>query len=157
MGVAGLLIPRTPAMDGMASLFKRAQCVCGKAVLHVQRVARLAERETTGQESRQLDGFLDVQAEVDHASIKLELDLRLAIRAHAAKHAPELAVSLGHGRDQGMQRYLPGFEAIGMGWIEGEIRPSTTPVLPATTHDPNAPYRLWMSEAALPSRSTAAM
>src|SRR5437764_7044095 len=66
VGVAGLLIPQTPAMDGMATLFKRAQCVRRKAALHVQRVAHFAERETTGQESRQLNGFLDVEAEVDH-------------------------------------------------------------------------------------------
>jgi hypothetical protein len=58
VGVAGLLIPWIPAMDGMAALLKRAQCIRRKPVLHVKGVARFAEAETTGQESRQLDGFL---------------------------------------------------------------------------------------------------
>ena len=54
----------------------------------MQHVARFADREAARQEARHLDRLLDVEAVVDHGQIGLQMNLRLAVGAHAAQHAP---------------------------------------------------------------------
>src|SRR5918999_5433767 len=110
MRMAGHFVPGVPSVDDVAALCERINRIYREPPFDMQRVARLAEREAAGQESRHLDRFLDVETEIDHGGIKLELNLRLAIRAHATEHAPELAVAFGHRCDQRMQRDLAGLE-----------------------------------------------
>ena len=61
------------------------------------------------------------EAEVDHRDVGLQVDLRLAVGAHAAEHRPELLVLERERRDQRVQRHLAGLEAIGMLRVEREI------------------------------------
>src|SRR5881397_3770995 len=96
MRVTGHFVPGVPAVDRVAALRECGDRSFGEAALDMQRVACLAERKAARQEPRHLDRLLNVETEIDHRRIELELDLRLAVRAHATKHAPELAVALGH-------------------------------------------------------------
>src|SRR6266545_4673074 len=121
MRVTGHFVPGAPAVDRMAALRECGDRTFGESALDMQRVACLAEREAARPEPRHLDRLLNVETEIDHRRIELELDLRLAVRAHATQHAPQLAVPLGDGGDQGVQRDLAGFEAIGMIWVERKI------------------------------------
>src|SRR5947199_9722301 len=89
--VTGHFVPGAPAVDRVAALRQRIDRSFGEAALDMQRITRLAEREAAGQEPRYLDRFLNVETEIDHRRIELHLDLRLAVRAHATQHAPELA------------------------------------------------------------------
>src|SRR5687767_13912574 len=89
VGVAGPLVPGLPAIDDMAPPLERTDRVEGEAAFDMQGIARLAERKAAGQKARQLDRFLDIQAEIDHRGVELQLDLRLAVRPHTAEHTPE--------------------------------------------------------------------
>src|SRR4051812_22592913 len=101
--MTGQLVPVTPTVHGMAPSLELAHGGLGETAFQVEQVARLADRPPTGEEARQLEGRLDVQAEVDHPDVRLQLDLRLSVGAHAAQHAPELALALAHGRDEGVK------------------------------------------------------
>ena len=114
VGVAGHLVPGAPAVDGVAALRERVDRRRGKrlSMCSVSRASPSAKRPDRKRGS--LDRLLDVEAVVDHRRIELQLDLRLAVGAHAAEHAPELAVAVGDRGDQRVQRHLAGLEPIGM-------------------------------------------
>src|SRR5919106_5753589 len=84
------LVPVVPAIERMAAALELVDRRARVARLDMQRVARLAEREAPGEPAWHGERLLDVQAEVDHGDVGLHVDLRLAIRAHAAEHRPQL-------------------------------------------------------------------
>src|SRR5207247_11461408 len=122
MRVSGHFVPGAPAVDRMAALRECGDRSFGEAALDMQRITRLAEREAAGQEPRYLDRFLNVETEIDHRRIELHLDLRLAVRAHAAEYAPELAVALGHRDCQGVPWEVSGVEDFRVRRGVGELR-----------------------------------
>src|SRR5947207_3279004 len=86
----------------------------GEARLDMQRVACLAEREASREPARPTDRFLDGAAVVDHRHVGLQVDLRLAVGAHAAERGPQLLVLERHRRDERVQWRLAWLQAIGM-------------------------------------------
>jgi hypothetical protein len=62
------------------------------------------------------------RAVVDQVDPGLEMDLRLAVGAHAADHAPQAVVAECHRRNQRMERRLARLESIRVGRVEREIR-----------------------------------
>jgi hypothetical protein len=50
---------------------------------------------------------------VDHRDVGLQVDLRLAVGAHAAEHRPELVVAERERGDQRVQRHLARLERLG--------------------------------------------
>jgi len=73
----------------MASALEFFQGALGVSSLDVEQVARFAQGEAAGKSARRVDCLLHVQAEVDHDDVSLELDLRLAVGAHAAEYLPQ--------------------------------------------------------------------
>ena len=63
-----------------------------------------------------------MSCQVDHRDVGLQVDLRLAVGAHAAEHRPELLFPERERRDQRVQRHLARLEAIGMLRVEREVR-----------------------------------
>ena len=58
---------------------------------------------------------------VDQRDVGLQMDLRLAIGAHAAQYRPKLVVPEGQRGDQGVQRGLARLDPVGARGIEREI------------------------------------
>ena len=58
---------------------------------------------------------------VDQRDVGLQMDLRLAIGAHAAQYRPKLVVPEGQRGDQGVQRGLARLDLVGARGIEREI------------------------------------
>src|SRR4051794_5352462 len=110
----GHLVPWTPMIDDVTPALELVDGASRKARLHVQRVARLAEREAAGEKAWHLERLLDIEPVVDHRHVGLQLDLRLPVRAHAAEDAPKFAVSRSDRRGEGVQRNLSRFQAVGM-------------------------------------------
>ena len=52
------------------------------------RIARLEQTEATGEETRLVESLLDVQPMIDQGAVDLHVDLRLAVRPHAAYGGP---------------------------------------------------------------------
>src|SRR5688572_15998752 len=98
--MAGELVPVAPAVHRMPAPLEFADRVARKARLDMQRVARLAQAEAPRQPARSGERLLDVLPVVDHRHVGLQVDLRLAIRAHAAEHCPETLVFESEGRDE---------------------------------------------------------
>src|SRR5688500_20252793 len=88
--MAGELVPVAPAIDRMAAALELVDGLAREARLDVQRVARLAQAEAARQPARPGERLLDVLPEVDHRDVGLQVDLRLAVGAHAAQYCPEL-------------------------------------------------------------------
>src|SRR5258708_38549739 len=109
------------SVDEMAAALELVDGAARIARLDVQRVARLAEREAAREPARITDCLLDIAAVIDHGDVSLELDLRLAVGAHAAEHRPEFLLLERQRGNQRVQRHLAGLEAVGMLWIEREI------------------------------------
>ena len=84
----------------------------------MQGVAFFAKREAAGEPARCFERFLDVAAEVDQVDVGLQVDLRLAIGAHATDHTPQLVVPETERGDQGVQRRLAGRQAVRVGRVE---------------------------------------
>src|SRR5688572_33393723 len=101
----GELVPVAPAVDRMAAALELVYGLAREARLDVQRVARLAQPEAARQPARPGERLLDVLPEVDHRDVGLQVDLRLAVGAHAAQHRPELFVLERQRSDQRVQRY----------------------------------------------------
>src|SRR5205809_4605028 len=93
----------------------------GKSPFDVEQVARVADIEAPREPARHLERPLDVEAEIDEAHVALQVDLRLAVRAHAAENLPKAAVLERERRDQRVQRALARLEAVGMLRIEREV------------------------------------
>src|SRR5512147_1191855 len=89
VGMAGQLAPRTPAAYGVATPFQLGECRLGEAAFQAEQVARVAEDESPGEPARRLHRLLDVRAPVDEGGVDLEMDLGLAVGAHAAEHLPQ--------------------------------------------------------------------
>src|SRR5262249_3044427 len=93
VGVSGAFVPVGPPVDDVAAPRQLGDRRLGKTTLDVQRVARLEEAEAARQETRHVERLLDVEAMIDQRAVDLHVDLRLAVGAHAAQHAPKLVVA----------------------------------------------------------------
>src|SRR5258708_10634719 len=110
-----------------------------KTAFDIEQVARISDIEAARQPARHLDRLLDVETEIDEAYVTLQVDLRLAIRAHAAEHLPGPALLECDRRDEGMHRALARLEAVGGLRIERETRPAGFPHdAPVTRDHPRA-------------------
>lgn len=112
--MAGEFVPCPPAVQHMASAIELFQGALRVTPLDVEQVARFAQGEAAGEPARRFDCLLNVQAEVDHGNIGLELDLRLAVGAHAAEHLPQLVVAKGERCDQRVRRPLARLDPVVM-------------------------------------------
>src|SRR5262249_39808911 len=101
--VARALRPRRPAMHEMSAALERGESGRGKARLDVEEVARITQGEAPGEPARRGDRLLHVESVVDHGGVGLQVDLRLAVRAHAAEDLPEFLALEGEGGDQGVK------------------------------------------------------
>src|SRR5258708_11995958 len=77
-----------------------------KTAFDIEQVARISDIEAARQPARHLDRLLDVETEIDQAYVTLQVDLRLAIRPHAAEHLPGPALLECDRRDEGIHRAL---------------------------------------------------
>src|SRR6266566_1435087 len=121
VGVAGQLVPGLPAIDRVAPVGQLRDGGLGESALQVELVPRVADREAPREPARGLDRTLDVEPEVDQRGVHLEMDLRLAVRAHAAHDLPQAAVAEGERGDQGVQRPLAGLEPVRVLRIQREV------------------------------------
>src|SRR5262252_10208111 len=87
--VARSLFPRRPAMDEMATALELGEGGRGKARLDVEEIARIPEGEAAGEPARRGHRLLHVEPVIDHGDVGLEVDLRLAVRPHAAEDLPQ--------------------------------------------------------------------
>src|SRR5947208_10994423 len=106
--VSRQLLPRRPAVHSMTAALELRERRRRKARLHVQEITRVADDVAPGQPPRRPHGLLDIHAEVDHGCVSLEVDLGLAVGAHAAEHLPEGVALEGERSDQGVKRDLAG-------------------------------------------------
>src|SRR5260221_5596431 len=95
----------------------------GKTAFDIEQVARVADIEAPREPARHLERLLDVEAEIDEAHVTLQVDLRLAVRAHAAEHLPGPAVLERDRRDQRVHRALARPEAAGVHPVERTEHP----------------------------------
>src|SRR5438132_13062675 len=86
----------------------------GKTPFDVEQVARVADIEAPREPAWHLERLLDVEAEIDEAHVALHMDLRLAVRAHAAEHLPGPAALARARGDQGVHRALARLPAVGL-------------------------------------------
>src|SRR5262249_30217251 len=121
MRVAGQFVPVAPAVDRMSAPLQFVDRLRRKPSLDVERIARLTERETTGEEARRLQCFLNIAAVVDERDVSLQMQLRLTVGAHAAERSPEFAFAEGERGNQRVQRDLPGLEFVWARRIKREI------------------------------------
>ena len=90
VGMARELVPLGPAVHVVSAALELAQRGFRKSSFYIEEVARLAEREAAREPARRCDGLCDIEAEVDHVNVALQMDLRLAVGPHAAEHVAEL-------------------------------------------------------------------
>src|SRR5262249_49035587 len=113
VGMAGVLVPVGPAVEQMPTALELVDGLAREARLDMQRVARLADGETAGQEARHVERLLDVEAVVDQGVVDLQMDLRLAVGAHATQHGPQFVVPESERGDQRVQRRLARLDTVG--------------------------------------------
>src|SRR3954469_18865570 len=102
MRVARELVPFAPTIEAVAAALELRQRFGWVAGLDVQRIARLAECEAARQPARRGERGLDIEAVIDHRHVSLQVDLRLAVGAHAAERGPEALVPEGERCNQRM-------------------------------------------------------
>src|SRR5439155_22782407 len=90
--VAGELAEIRPAICRVSPPLELLHGRFGETPFDVEQVARVADGEAPREPARHLERLLDVKAEIDEVDVALQVDLRLAVRAHAAEHLPKAAV-----------------------------------------------------------------
>ena len=121
MRVTGELAEIRPAICNMSTPLELLDGRLGETPFDIEQIARVADIEAPREPARHLDRLLDVEAEIDEAYVALQVDLRLAVRAHAAENLPKAAVLERDGRDQRVHRALARLQAVGMQRIEREV------------------------------------
>src|SRR5262247_3439108 len=96
----GELAPPGPAVYRVPAALELPQGGVGKAPLDIQQVARITDVEAPREPARHLQRPLDIEPEIHQPDVALQVDLRLAVRAHAAEQLPQAAVLESHRRDQ---------------------------------------------------------
>src|SRR6266480_6529815 len=119
--VAGELAEIRPAICRVSPPLELLHGRFGETPFDVEQVARVADGEAPREPARHLERLLDVKAEIDEAHIALQVDLRLAVGAHAAEYLPGATVLQRDRRDQRVHRALARLEGVGMLWIERKV------------------------------------
>src|SRR5882724_9257816 len=112
--VAGELAEVRPSVHGMPPPLELLHGRLGEAPLDIEQVARVADIEAPRKPARHLERLLDVETEIDQAHVALQVDLRLAVRAHAAEHLPGPPVLERDRCDQRVHWALARLESVGM-------------------------------------------
>src|SRR5690349_15113838 len=107
----GLLAPVRPPVHRVPAPLELPDGRFGEASFHVEEVAGLADIEAPRQPARRFQRLLYIESEIDQPGVRLKMNLRLAVGAHAAEQVPEAAFLQRHRRDQRVQRALAGLEA----------------------------------------------
>ena len=102
MGMTGQLVPIGPAVQDMATLLKSMESLEGITRLYMQSVARFPYSEPSGNEPRHFHCLLNIKTVIQHCQIALQLNLRLAVSAHAAQNTPKIVITKRDRSDQGM-------------------------------------------------------
>jgi len=121
LGVAHGLGPVLHVADVVSPAAQLGGDAVGDAGLELERLGLFAPG-TAIEPAGSLDGFLHVKTIVDDAGEHRGLALGLSLAPHGAKQERRLAVTQGHGRDDGVERPLAWLQSIGMLRVELEKR-----------------------------------
>src|SRR2546427_10777179 len=102
----GQFAPVGPPVHRVSPTLELLHGRLGKTPFDIEQVARVADGEAPREPARHLERLLDVKAEIDEAHIALQVDLRLAVGAHAAEYLPGATVLQRDRRDQRVHRAL---------------------------------------------------